>query len=438
MKRMMKLLCIGLCIISSFGVFLFHTRIFADEVVSFPDVTPDKWFYDNVTVLVDKGIINGYPDGTFKPYEDIYVDAFIKMVVTAMGNSARESTTGYWADPYIDMARTLTLIFDGEFDTFQRPITRQEMAMIIVRGSSDEFPDNFNDYKKLILDNGRIATGLENYVYKAYSTGIVTGLPDGTFKPESNAQRAEAAAMIHRMIDPTQRKIPSLVMETTVRAEVDKEFEDFINSEEGAEYASNYYFKAENGAIIFRNNGLGEVLPNNSHFKDVNKITYNIIKELVSYARGDNHYVRALYNPATYNVCIFYFPNRIQGEKARYPGMFSVVLEPLPKKYNENQKHDTYFHWETGGFWDDSHIDKFFEDKYFMAMEYYEPLQAIFNIAYGNQDGPKLFEYAINEYVEERRQGMERVKRSIVDVNGYEVVNYNGEAFEIQFTTNIK
>jgi hypothetical protein len=120
----MKLLCIGLCIISSFGVFLFHTRIFADEVVSFPDVTPDKWFYDNVTVLVDKGIINGYPDGTFKPYEDIYVDAFIKMVVTAMGNSARESTTGYWADPYIDMARTLTLIFDGEFDTFQRPFQR--------------------------------------------------------------------------------------------------------------------------------------------------------------------------------------------------------------------------------------------------------------------------------------------------------------------------
>jgi hypothetical protein len=370
--------------------------------------------------------------------EDIYVDAFIKMVVTAMGNSVRESTTGYWADPYIEMARTLALIFDGEFDTFQRPITRQEMAMIIVRGSSDEFPDNFNDYRKLILDIDYSNMYLTDYILKAYSTGIVTGLPDGTFNPQNNAQRAEAAAMIHRMIDSTQRKIPSLVMETTVRAEVDKEFEDFINSEEGAEYASNYYFKAENGAIIFRNNGLGEVLPNNSHFKDINKITYNIIKELVSYARRDNHYVRAFYSPSTYRVGVHYYQNRVVGEKALHTGNFYISLEPLPKKYNESQKHDTYLHWRVGRLWDDSHIDEFFADNEFMSMEYYEPLQAIFNIAYGNEDGQKLFEYAINEYLEERRQGMERENLSTIYINDIEIVNENDNSFNINFKTNIR
>ncbi|HHW32106.1 MAG TPA: S-layer homology domain-containing protein [Clostridiaceae bacterium] len=404
----------------------------------FPDVTQDKWFYTNVKTLVDKGIINGYPDGTFKPYEPVYADAFIKMVVMAMGNRVRENNSGYWADPYIEKAKTLALIFDGEFDTFQRPITREEMAMIIVRASSEGFLDNFRDYKKLILDIDYSNMYLTDYILKAYSTGILTGLPDGTFKPKNNAQRAEAAAIIHRMIDPIQRKIPSLVMETTVRAEADKEFEDFINSEEGAEYASNYYFRAENGAIIFRNNGLGEVLPNNSHFEDINRITYNVIKELVKYARRDNHYVRAFYSPATFRVGIHYYPNRVQGEKARYPGMFYVALDPLPRKWYDEQTQDTYVFWDTSGLWDDSHIDKFLADNEFMAMEYYEPLQEIFNIVYGEEDGPKLFEYAINEYLQERRQGMERINRSILYVNGYEIVNSNGEAFEIRFNTNIK
>ena len=35
---------------------------FAQE---FPDVPPDHWAYDAVQELVDAGIIQGYPDGTF-------------------------------------------------------------------------------------------------------------------------------------------------------------------------------------------------------------------------------------------------------------------------------------------------------------------------------------------------------------------------------------
>ena len=40
------------------------TTVFAAN--PFSDVTPDSWAYQSVSQLADAGIINGYPDGTFK------------------------------------------------------------------------------------------------------------------------------------------------------------------------------------------------------------------------------------------------------------------------------------------------------------------------------------------------------------------------------------
>ena len=37
----------------------------------FSDVTPDSWAYQSVSQLASAGIINGYPDGTFKGQKDI-------------------------------------------------------------------------------------------------------------------------------------------------------------------------------------------------------------------------------------------------------------------------------------------------------------------------------------------------------------------------------
>ena len=37
----------------------------------FSDVTPDSWAYQSVSQLANAGIINGYPDGTFKGQKDI-------------------------------------------------------------------------------------------------------------------------------------------------------------------------------------------------------------------------------------------------------------------------------------------------------------------------------------------------------------------------------
>ena len=55
----------------------------------FSDVTPDSWAYQSVSQLASAGIINGYPDGTFKGQKDITRFEMAQMVAKAMANQDR-------------------------------------------------------------------------------------------------------------------------------------------------------------------------------------------------------------------------------------------------------------------------------------------------------------------------------------------------------------
>ena len=55
----------------------------------FSDVTPDSWAYQAVSQLAQSGIVNGYPDGTFKGQNDITRYEMAQMVAKAMANQDR-------------------------------------------------------------------------------------------------------------------------------------------------------------------------------------------------------------------------------------------------------------------------------------------------------------------------------------------------------------
>ena len=55
----------------------------------FSDVTPDSWAYQAVSQLANAGIVNGYPDGTFKGQNNITRYEMAQMVAKAMANQDR-------------------------------------------------------------------------------------------------------------------------------------------------------------------------------------------------------------------------------------------------------------------------------------------------------------------------------------------------------------
>ncbi len=191
----------------------FFTPIYG---ASSTDVNTNDWFYDAVERLSEdeRGIIVGYPDGTFRPEMRLARDQFITMVVRALGEEPGNSE-GYWAQNYIDKAMELGILKEEDFDSYLGPvnfkqvITREEMCMIIIRAVERlEGEQTFTDLTQVlqvVTDSEDFSFKYNKDIMKTYKLGIITGYPDHTFKPQGVLTRAEASAVVVRLIDPDTR-----------------------------------------------------------------------------------------------------------------------------------------------------------------------------------------------------------------------------------------
>jgi hypothetical protein len=104
-----------------------------------------------------------------------------------------------------------SLLEAGEFaqDTWNTPISRQEMAKVMARAMQyvrkEALADKVSLYTSKITDYNSIPAGYRDYVAQVYAKGIVNGYTDGSFGGGRQATRAEAATMVVRLIDPAFR-----------------------------------------------------------------------------------------------------------------------------------------------------------------------------------------------------------------------------------------
>lgn len=218
----------------------------------FSDVRETDWFYPTVSKLVEKGYIGGYPDGTFKPQNNIRVSEFTKILISAIGYQVDVSKGGYWAEGYINKAKELGIIKDGEFGDYDRYITRGEMARMVVRagtgtsakgkGISLDVPDNYKSYSYLITDYSTLDPDSKDIALKVFVSGIISGFSDGSFGFDKNATRAEACAILMRFLEKDQRKIPELPVDFNNTLTV-KEFTTQLLKALGKEATMDYALK---------------------------------------------------------------------------------------------------------------------------------------------------------------------------------------------------
>lgn len=67
----------------------------------FSDVSQSDWFYENVMRLVSSGIIDGFEDGTFRPYDGIQRAQAAKMLVAALGYNDIAKNGGGYPNGYV-------------------------------------------------------------------------------------------------------------------------------------------------------------------------------------------------------------------------------------------------------------------------------------------------------------------------------------------------
>lgn len=178
----------------------------SDESVPLGEIYTDisgHWGRECIEKLSAMGIISGYEDGSFRPDNYVTRAEFVKLIVSALnipessGSSFSDVSEADWYYGYISAGAQRGIIngYGSEF----RPndnIKRQDAAVIIYRVMSIETaaePANYND-------EADIADYASEAVNTLTAVGVIGG-SDGMFLPENGTTRAEAAAMIDRMLE---------------------------------------------------------------------------------------------------------------------------------------------------------------------------------------------------------------------------------------------
>ena len=179
---------------------------------SYSDVTKYYWAHESIQTMSDKGIVKGYPDGKFKPSNNVTYGEFIKMaLVSATGQDVGNAPGKNWAEMYYNDALKRGYYSSHDIGSHQMNsyITRAHMALITSSILGEMKIANYDEIQKKITDI-TYKTEYEYEITKAYAAGILTGYPDDTFRPERTLSRSEAVAVIHRLVDESRRVVPSV------------------------------------------------------------------------------------------------------------------------------------------------------------------------------------------------------------------------------------
>lgn len=80
-----------------------------ETTAQFPDVAQDYWANPYIAYAVKAGIINGNPDGTFRPFNPVTYGEAIKMLVCAKGYGSLYTPSEPWFANYIQIANQIDL-----------------------------------------------------------------------------------------------------------------------------------------------------------------------------------------------------------------------------------------------------------------------------------------------------------------------------------------
>jgi hypothetical protein len=98
---------------------------------SFTDVDGTAWYANYICLARKKGVIGGYPDGTFRPEADVNFAEAAKIIVTAFGYKA-SSGGSVWYEPFVRVLADHHAI-PVSVTGFDWSLTRGQMAEIIFR-----------------------------------------------------------------------------------------------------------------------------------------------------------------------------------------------------------------------------------------------------------------------------------------------------------------
>ncbi|TEB08010.1 Endo-1,4-beta-xylanase A precursor [Pelotomaculum schinkii] len=188
----------------------------AEKGLAFSDIQ-DSWAREDIEFMAARKLIYGKSETTYEPGSDITRAEFAALLVRALGLPEGVLQEGQFQDVagtawYAGSVAAATYEgiltgYDGGFFKPDAFITREEMAAMIARAaraagkedalSGGELERQLAQFK----DRQLISPWAEEDVALAVRAGIIKGLPGGDFSPQTNADRAQSAAILKRFLN---------------------------------------------------------------------------------------------------------------------------------------------------------------------------------------------------------------------------------------------
>lgn len=184
--------------------------------VAFTDVSKDYWAYPFIAALASRGIIGGFPDGTFRPNQPVTRGQFAVQLQKAFTkpdrSPARQFTdvppNDFWANA-VDKAVKANFMSgypDGTFRT-EQSVSRVEAVSSIARGIGLPEPTDPNAVLQGYVDRNQVPDWARGKVAAAIQAGIFSGDPDTLeLNPTQPASRADIAALVYQALE---RSVPN-------------------------------------------------------------------------------------------------------------------------------------------------------------------------------------------------------------------------------------
>ncbi|MDZ7961993.1 MAG: S-layer homology domain-containing protein [Aulosira sp. DedQUE10] len=198
----------------------------SNKASNFTDVKPDFWAASAISRAANMGFISGFPDGTFRPGQNLTKIQAIVSIVNGLkwsgGNpnvlsvyGDRAQIPSYATNAVAVATQKLLVVNYPKAEQLEplRDISRAEIAAIIYQAlvaigqekaiaspyivNPDVDIPSFTDLK------GHWA---EAFIRGLVSMGLTTGFADGSYKPDKPMTRAQYAALVAAAFNPTAKR----------------------------------------------------------------------------------------------------------------------------------------------------------------------------------------------------------------------------------------
>ncbi|MBU7582964.1 MAG: S-layer homology domain-containing protein [Nostoc sp. TH1S01] len=188
--------------------FITATPSFAQT--TFTDVSSNYWAAQFIQELSQRGVIAGFPDGSFRPEEAVTRAQFAAMVNKAFSKAPQRQAinfvdvpSNFWASSAIQQAYTIGFLSGYPGNRFEpnQAIPRQQVLVSLANGLEYSPSGNVESTLQYFNDASGIASYALSPIAAATEQQIVVNYPNVKFlNPNATATRAQVAAFIYQAL----------------------------------------------------------------------------------------------------------------------------------------------------------------------------------------------------------------------------------------------